>query len=312
MEIEERIGYSVIIPVFNEEESLGELYKRLVVIMEKLEGNYEMIFVDDGSKDKSFEILKALHFRDKKVKIIKFTRNFGHHSAISAGLDYAKGNIIILMDGDLQDPPEEIPNLDKKLKEGFDIVYAIRETRDDSFFKKLNSKIFYTVFRLISNIEIPANTGIFLIMNRQVLDYLKKMNEKSRFLTGIISWGGFTHTGVMTKRNNRCYGKSKYNLLKEIRLAITAIVSFSNFPLHIATYTGFLIAAVSFLIGLYMLVRKVFFGMAVLGYASVVVSLFFLGGIQLIILGIIGEYIGKAYAEIRNRPLYIVKEYIKD
>jgi len=307
---ENKISCSMVIPVFNEEEVLLELYKRLTTVMEKLNEKYEIIFVDDGSKDKSFEILKKLCQQDKRLKIIRFSRNFGHHIAVTAGLDYAGGNTIVLMDADLQDPPEEIPKLYKKFKEGYDIVYAIRKTRNDSFFKKLFSKLFYKIFKLVSKVEIPPNIGIFRIISKQVVNNLKKCREKSRFVIALIGWTGFSSIGVETNRDERYAGKSKYNFLKSTKLAIDSIVSFSSFPLHLISILGFLVAAFSFVIGIYMSIKKIFFGMPVSGYASLIISLYFLGGIQLIIIGIIGEYIGRIYSETQNRPLYIIKEEI--
>lgn len=310
MENAEKIDYSVVIAIFNEEKVLNEFYKRLTEVMESISTGYEIIFVDDGSRDKSLEILKSLHAGDQRIKIISFTKNFGHHIAITAGIDYAHGDAIILMDGDLQDPPEEIPKLIKKFKEGYDVVYADRGTRKDSFFKKMCSKIFHKIFESIGKVKVSSNAGVFRIISKKVANYTKSCREKSRFVTALIGWAGFSSVGVEIKRDERYAGESKYSFWKSVKLAVNAIVSFSNFPLHIATYTGFLIATLSFIIGSYMLIKKIFFGMTVLGYASVIVSLFFLGGVQLIIIGIIGEYISRIYAEVQERPMYIIKDEI--
>lgn len=302
------IAYSVVIPVFNEEDIINELYRRLTTVMDKLNEKYEIIFVDDGSKDGSFEILRELHRRDETIKIIRFSRNFGHHIAITAGLDYAQGDAIILMDSDLQDPPEEIPKLYEKFKEGYDVVYAIRKVRIDPFLKKLISKLFYRIFKIMSKTEIPPKSGVFRIMSRRVADSIKICREKSRFIIGLISWSGFSHVGVETERDARYGGDTKYNLLKSAKLGTEAITSFSSFPLRIATYIGFFTALCSFMVGIYMLIKKLFLGMPVSGYASIIVSVFFLGGVQLIIMGFMGEYISRTYTEVQDRPLYIIKD----
>ncbi|MCK4325579.1 glycosyltransferase family 2 protein [bacterium] len=308
----DKTATSVIVPVFNEEEVISELYERLSVVMESLDESYEIVFVDDGSRDRSFEILQDIHQKDRRVRVVKFSRNFGHHIAVTAGLDYAKGAVVILMDGDLQDPPEEIPKLWGKFKEGYDIVYAIRKASQVPFLKRLFSKWFYALFGIIGNVEIPKQSGIFRIITRRVVGHIKACRERSRFVLALISWVGFSSIGVETERKERHAGKPKYNLLKSTKLAVNAIISSSNFPLHIAAYTGFLIATISFFIGLYILVKKVFWGMALPGYASIIVSIFFLGGIQLILMGVVGEYIGKIYTEVRNRPLYIVEQHLND
>ncbi len=304
----DEIAYSVVIPILNEEEVLNKLYKRLTAVMEKLDGKYEIIFVDDGSTDRSFEIQKELHQKDRRVKVIRFTRNFGHHIAITAGLDCSKGKGVVLMDGDLQDPPEAIPKLCEKFRQGYDIVYAIRKIRKDPVFKKLLSKLFYKFFRPLTKVRAYPNSGIFRIMSRQAVDGLKSCREKSRFIIALMSWTGFSHIGVETERDARHWGRTKYSLFKSIRLAVDGVTSFSYFPLRIATYFGFFASLIGFIAGIYMLIKKLFFGMPVLGYASIIVSVLFIGGIQLFLLGVIGEYVGRIYTEAQDRPLYIVKE----
>jgi len=307
----EKILNSVVIPIFNEQEIIDELYKRLTDAMQKLSKDYEIIFVDDGSTDKSFEILKDLHLRDNRVKIVTFSRNFGHHIAITAGLDYANGDAVILMDGDLQDAPEEIPKLYKKYKEGYDNVYAVRKTRKDNFFKKFFSKNFYRFFKVICKFEIPTDTGVFRIISRRVVNAIKNCREQSRFLLALIHWLGFPSVGVEIERQGRYAGKAKYNFFKSAKLGIDAIISFSQAPLQVATYSGLFIATISFVMGFFMLIKRIFFGMPVSGYASIIVSVFFLGGIQLIIIGIVGEYLGRVHNEVKQRPLYIIQELLK-
>lgn len=199
MASEMSIAISVVIPIFNEAENLQELYRRLTRVMEGLNKDYEIVFIDDGSKDKSFSIIKDFHSRDKRIKAIKFNRNFGHHIALTAGIDYASGDHLVLMDGNLQDPPEEIHNLLEKVKDGYDIVYAIRAARDDVLLKKLNSRLFYKIFNMIGNVEIPLNSGIYMVINRRVADYIKGCREKSRFILALINWAGFSSVGVKTK-----------------------------------------------------------------------------------------------------------------
>jgi len=299
---------SVVIPVYNEEGNLRQLYTRLINVIKGISSNYEIIFVDDGSTDNTSKTLKELHEKDNHVKVIKFTRNFGQHIAITAGLDYCKGDVVVLMDGDLQDPPEEIPKLYEKFKEGYDIAYAVRKTRTDPVLKKAASKFFYSFLKILAKVEIPLDVGILRIMSRQAADGLRSCKEKSRFITALMSWTGFSHVGVETRRNTRYAGKTKYSLFKSIQLAVDGITSFSYVPLRIATYIGLFVALISFVTGIYMLIKKIFFGIPIAGYASVVVSILFIGGVQLLIIGIMGEYIGRIYTEVQNRPMYIVQD----
>jgi len=300
---------SVVIPVYNEEENLPELYRRLRCVLEqKLKVSYEIIFVDDGSKDSSWELIERFHNENQNCKGVKFSRNFGHHIAVTAGLDCCIGKAVVLMDGDLQDPPEEIPELYTKYREGYDIVYAIHKTRKDAVLKKLASKYFYVLFKILANVEIHPNTGIFRIISRQAVDAFNSCREKSRFITGLMSWTGFSHIGVETVRDARHAGKTKYSFCKSTILALHGITAFSYFPLRISTYIGFVVALLSFLIGSYMFIKKVFFGFSTLGYASLITAITFIGGVQLLMIGIMGEYIGRIYTESQGRPLYIIKE----
>ncbi|MFC1599184.1 glycosyltransferase family 2 protein [Candidatus Omnitrophota bacterium] len=306
-----KFSLSLVIPVYDEEHNIRELHGRLTKVMSGLSVPYQIIFIDDGSKDCSFEMLKDLHGKDRRVEVIKFSRNFGHHIAITAGLDYAQGDAVIIMDGDLQDPPEEIPKLYEKFKEGYDIVYAIRATREDPFHRKTLSLFFYKLFKTFARVDIPASSGIFMIITRRVAETLRNCREKSRFISALISWTGFSSAEVETKRRARHAGKTKYNLRKLIQLALHGVTSFSYFPLRLATYLGFFTATLSFIAGIYIIIQKLFFGFPILGYASIIVSIFFIGGIQLLILGMMGEYIGRVYTESQGRPLYILEEVLK-
>ena len=300
--------FSVVIPVYNEEDNLSPLYDRLSPVMEKL-GTYEIILVDDGSRDRSWTIIKELHEKDGRVKGVSFSRNFGHHIAITAGLDHAKGRTIILMDGDLQDQPEEIPKLWGKMQEGYDLVYGIRRVKKDSFIKRLNSSLFWWFLNRLSGIDIPRNQTLMRIFDKKILDVLKDMRERARFIHGMIAWTGFRTALLEVEHAPRERGVSKYNTIKLFRLAFNAITSFSTLPLRLATYLGLISAGVGLFYGFYFVYKKVFLGIPVLGYASIIVAVLFVGGIQLLILGIIGEYLGRVYQEVQARPIYVVKDY---
>lgn len=300
---------SVVVPIYNEGDNLLELCRRLKSVLEDdMQVIYEIVFVDDGSNDNSNKILKQLYESktDNHIKVVTFTRNFGHHIAITAGIDYAQGSAVVLMDGDLQDPPEQIPKLYKKFREGYDIVYALRKTRKDPVLKKLFSRLFYNLFRLLAKIEIPPDTGIFRIMSRRSIDALRTCREKARFVTALMSWSGFSHIGVYTERDARYAGKTKYSFLKSTMLAFDGITSFSYFPLRVATYLGTIVVVLSIVTAIYMATKKVLLGFPISGYASLSTAVIFLGGVQLLIMGIVGEYIGRIYTEVQNRPMYIV------
>jgi len=307
--------FSVVIPIYNEQENIPELYRRLTQILENMctaEGYgsyaYEIVMVDDGSSDDSWRLIRELHEKDSRVAGICFSRNFGHHIAISAGLDYAKGKAIILMDGDLQDPPEEIPKLYEKFKQGYDLVYGIRQERQDTPFKKMTSFIFWWILRRFSGVDMPQGQTMLRLLSRRLVEPIKTMRETARFIHGMMAWAGFNVTKIEVQHGPRMKGKSKYNITKMFRLAFHAVTSFSTIPLRLASYLGFISALGSLIIGLYVICRKVFFNIPVLGYASITVSIFFIGGIQLLVLGILGEYIGRTFQEVQRRPLYIVKE----
>ena len=302
---------SIIIPIYNEEENLKELYKRLFKVLLNLRKTYEMIFVDDGSTDKSFEILNELHKIDNNVKIIQFSRNFGHHIAITAGLDHCTGKLVVLMDGDLQDQPEEIPKLLNKLNKGYDIVYGIKKNRQDKLFKRITSKIFVFLIKKIIQEKIEINNTIFRIMKRKVVLELNKCRETNRYIIGLFGYVGFKQTGIEINHNKRFRGKTKYSLFKMLKLTFDAVFSFSILPLRMTTLIGISISLISFILGTYFILKKIIYSTAISGWSSLIVSIFFLGGIQLIMIGILGEYIGRNYIETKKRPLYSINEFIK-
>jgi len=312
-----QIAFSVVIPIHNEEENISELYRRLTVEMKKLcldeglsEDNYEIIFVNDGSTDRSWELIKKLHEDDPMIKGINFSRNFGHHIAITAGIDYAKGSAVILSDGDLQDPPEEIPKLYNEYKYGYDLVYGIRQHRQDPILKKITSYIFWWILRKFSGVNIPSNQTMLRIMSRRIIDVIKEMKEYSRFIHGMMAWVGFKVSTIEIRHSPRVRGKSKYNIPKLFKLAFHAVTAFSTLPLRLATYTGLICSFISLVFGIYFIWRQIFYGIPVMGFASIIVSIFFTGGMQLLVLGILGEYIGRTYQQGQQRPLYIVAEHI--
>ena len=278
------VVFSVVVPIFNEEDNIAELYSRLNVTLEEIcrkenlneyEYNYEIILVDDGSYDKSWLAIKELHKKDQRIKGIRFSRNFGHHVAITAGIDHACGEIVVLMDGDLQDPPEEIPKLYAKFKEGFDLVYGIRKHRNDSLMKKLNSCMFWWIINKVTSIKLPMDQTMLRMISRRMVDTLAGMRESSRFIHGMMAWTGFDTAQVEVNHAVRKKGKSKYNLIRQLRLALYAITSFSTKPLKLATFFGFLISLLSLLTGVFFIVKGVVFGYPVLGWASIIVSVFF-------------------------------------
>lgn len=305
----ERTEYSVIIPVFNEQENIPEAYRRLTEVFKDITYDYEFIFVNDGSTDGSLGEIKLLSEQDIKVKYLDFSRNFGHQIAITAGMDFSSGDSVIIIDADLQDPPELIPRLIEERKKGFDVVYAIRHKRKgESFLKKLTAALFYRVFSRVTNINIPLDVGDFRLIDRKVLDSLKTIREKSRFIRGLVSWVGYKQTGISYDREKRMTGRTKYHFLKMLRFSMDGITSFSTLPLKIATILGCLISCFSFFIGVYFIFVKLFTNKLIQGWITLLDSILFLGGIQLIFLGIIGEYIGRIYEEVKNRPLYLIKE----
>lgn len=298
---------AVVIPVFNEESNLQQLYQRLIGTINQLGLSYELIFINDGSTDDSLNIIIGLSHSDPQVKFIDFSRNFGHQIAVSAGIDQAFGSYIAIIDSDLQDPPEALIPLYSKLKEGFDVVYARRrERKGEPFMKKLTAKTFYRVLRLVTTVEIPVDTGDFRIMKGKVAAVLRNMPEQHKFIRGQIAWAGFKQGLIEFDRDERLTGKTGYSYGKMTRFAKDGITSFSDLPLKLVTWSGFVVAIIAFGVALYSLYSKFVLGGAVPGWASLMISMLFLGGVQLISIGIIGEYISRIASNVRNRPLYVV------
>lgn len=303
--------YSFVIPIFNEEESLPELLRRLRKVQDDLDGPSEIVLVDDRSTDGSFAIMSEAAAQDRRVKIVRFARNFGHQLAITAGLDVAGGRAVIIMDGDLQDPPEFVLELAKHWREGREVVYAVRTARPgDSFFKRTTAALFYRLLRRLSGQDIPANVGDFRLVDRKVVDAFKEMRETNRYVRGMLSWVGFDQIGVPFTRAERFAGKTKYPLRKMVNFAIDGVIGFSEAPLRLALNLGFLLATLSFLGGAIAVLVKLLGVFAVPGWASIVVITFFLAGVQLIILGVIGEYVAQIHREVKGRPLYVVDQRI--
>ncbi|NPV40828.1 MAG: glycosyltransferase family 2 protein [Anaerolineae bacterium] len=301
--------YSVVAPVFNEIGCVEEFYTRISGVMGSLKAAWELVLVDDGSTDGSTEIIRSLAEKDPHVRPVIFARNFGHQIAVTAGLDYARGDAVVVIDADLQDPPEVILDLIAKWKEGFEVVYAVRRKREgESWFKLFTASAFYRVIYRITDVKIPLDTGDFRLMDRKVVNVMGKMRERHRFLRGMAAWVGYRQVGVEYDRKERFAGSTKYPLSKMLKLALNAITSFSYFPLQMATYLGFVCAALSIVAIPVVIVLRLSHGAALLGQATTLIMVLFLGGVQLITLGILGEYIGRIYDEVKGRPLYIVSE----
>lgn len=300
---------SILAPVFNEEPVLPELYRRVREIMDGTPYTWELLLVNDGSRDQSAAVIKELHEQDKRVKGISFSRNFGFQVAVSAGLDYARGQAVILADADLQDPPEVFPRMIEKWQEGYDVVYGVRSSREgESWFKILTAKLFYRLIYRITEVEIPLDTGDFRLMDRRVVNAVRRMPERNRFLRGMVPWIGFRQTGIPYERRARYAGESKFSSVRQmLPFAIDAITSFSYLPLQLATYMGFGLAAASLIAIIAVVVLRLFGPSSpLLGQATTLVVVLFLGGVQLISLGIIGEYLGRIYDEVKGRPLYVI------
>jgi dolichol-phosphate mannosyltransferase len=308
-----KITYSIIAPIYNELENLPELYRRVSEVMNSTNEPWELLLVDDGSTDGSTEAIRNLAKEDECVRPVIFARNFGHQIAITAGWDYARGDAVVIIDADLQDPPELILEMVKKWKEGYEVVYAVRKEREgESWFKLFTASLFYRLIYRITDVKIPLDTGDFRLMDRKVVDVLKQMRERHRFPRGMSAWVGFKQIGVEYNRAARKAGETKYPFRKMFRLALNAITSFSYFPLQVATFFGFASAGIAIVAIPFVVYMRITGSQAFFGQATTLIAVLFLGGVQLICVGILGEYIGRLYDEAKGRPLYIVREAPKD
>jgi glycosyltransferase involved in cell wall biosynthesis len=299
---------SIVLPCFNEEENIEEMYSRLISVLQVVGGKYELLFVDDGSSDNSLVKLRNLCTADSNVRVLEFSRNFGHQAAISAGIDHARGDIVIMMDADLQHPPELIPALLEKWKQGYEIVYTVRrESQSISSFKRITAKLFYKLINLLSGTNVPENSADFRLLDKRVINELRSLGERTKFFRGLVSWVGFKQCAVQYESAQRYAGQRKYSVWKMMTLACEGIMSFSSYPLHIATVFGIVVSVFSFTYAAYAVYTRLFTQEALPGWTSILVSLLFLGGIQLISLGIIGGYLGRVYEELKGRPPYIIR-----
>jgi dolichol-phosphate mannosyltransferase len=300
---------SVVIPVYNEESTLDVLLERLVAALLIIGPNFEVVFVDDGSRDRSLELLRGYHAKDSRVKYLSLSRNFGHQVAVTCGLDHAGGRAVIVMDGDLQDPPEILPDIVARWREGYDVVYAVRQQRKENLFKRAAYKSFYWLLDKVSYLDIPLDSGDFSLMDRRVVDLLKGMPERNRFVRGLRTWVGLKQTPFEYARSARYAGESKYGLAKLVRLAFDGLISYSFVPLRLVSNLGMLVSLSALVYMGYLLTdRFLTDGQAIQGWTSTVVIVLFLGGVQLLSLGIIGEYIGRIFDEVKERPQYVVGE----
>jgi dolichol-phosphate mannosyltransferase len=300
---------SFVLPIHNEQESLEALSLRLSAVMDALDESCEALMVDDGSGDSSYEILQEIHLRDPRFKLVRFSRNFGHQAAITAGLDLARGDAVVVMDADLQHPPEAVPMMVARWREGFEVVNAVcRDRSGDTRFKRASAQAFYWLLGKLTRVEMTANVGDFRLVDRCALEALKAMREHTRYLRGMFGWVGFRQTSIPYEYHERFRGKPKYDLPRMLRLGVDGIASFSDAPLRLALYLGFLVAGLSFLAGISDIVTKLVGGNTVPGWLSLAIMVSFLGGMQLVLLGVMGIYMGRMYDEVKNRPLYIIRE----
>ncbi|MFH1522351.1 MAG: glycosyltransferase family 2 protein [Patescibacteria group bacterium] len=307
----EKQRISLIVPVFNEEEVLGEFKTRIGSLINDSRFEWEVIFIDDGSADKSQKILKNFNQQDPRIKIISFSRNFGHQIAITAGINEAMGDAVVIMDVDLQDPPEIIEDFIKKWQEGYEVVYGVRKSRlGETWFKKQTAAWYYKLIHWLSGVNIPENVGDFRLIDRKIVEILKDSPEQHRFIRGLVAWAGFNQIGIEFERPARFAGKTKYPYKKLIRMALDSVVSFSILPLRLATLTGVIAALCSFIVLIWTLVERFIYRGVIQGWASLMTVVLFLGSAQLITIGILGEYIGRNFQESKKRPLYIIKEKV--
>ena len=302
--------YSFIIPIYNEEETIAEMYRRMSGVMDRMDGAVELILINDGSRDRSLPLLRELHDKDARVCYLSLARNFGHQIAVTAGLNFSRGQIVVILDADLQDPPELIPDMVEKWRQGYQVVYAQRtQRRKESWFKRFTAYSFYRLLKQLADVDIPTDTGDFCLLDRQVVDVLNGMPERNRYIRGLRSWIGFRQTAIRFERDPRFAGEVKYTFRKSLALAINGLVSFSTIPLRISTYVGLLAAIASILMALLVLYWRIFVPNSPLtGFTMVLMAIFFLGAVQLVSIGILGESIGRIYEEVKGRPLYTLAE----
>lgn len=300
---------SVVVPLHNEEPNVDCLFQRLAAVLDRLQISYEIVCVDDGSQDNTLERLLAHHCLNSSIKIVSLSRNFGKEIALTAGIDATRGAAVIPIDADLQDPPELIEALIAKWREGYDVVYATRRSRQgETWLKRLTANVFYRVIGQMSNVPIPRDTGDFRLLDRRVVDVLKQMPERTRFMKGLFSWVGFKQTAILYDRAERHQGQSSWNYWRLWNFAVDGITSFSLLPLKVWSYVGLMLSLLSFIYASFLVVRTLILGVDVPGYASLMVAVLFMGGVQLLTLGIIGEYLGRVYDEVKGRPLYLVRD----
>lgn len=302
------IQISVVVPLHNEEPNINYFFERLESVLDHLGLTYEIVCVDDGSKDNTLKQLVAHHHRNSRIKVVSLSRNFGKEIALTAAIDHAIGAVVVPIDADLQDPPELIADMITQWQQGYDVVYATRKSRQgESWLKRFTANVFYRVIGRMSTVEIPRNTGDFRLLDRRVVEVLKQMPERTRFMKGIFAWVGFQQTFILYDRAERYKGRTKWNYWRLWNLAVDGITSFSVLPLKVWSYVGFSLAIATFLYAMFLIIRTLILGVDVPGYASLMVAVLFIGGVQLLTLGIIGEYLGRVYEEVKGRPLYLVR-----
>jgi dolichol-phosphate mannosyltransferase len=302
--------YSIVIPVYNERETIPALFERVKKVIDTFDAMTEVIIVEDGGTDGSLELLKEIHQKDPRFKILSFSRNFGHQVAISAGLDHTAGDAVMIIDGDLQDPPEVLQQFITKWREGFDVVYAIRKKRKENIVKRGAYALFYRILNRLSYLDIPLDSGDFCLLDKNVVEAMRRLPERKRFVRGLRTWVGFRQVGLAYERDRRFAGEPKYTFTKLLALAYDGIFSISTTPLRVAAYIGFCLAGIAFLGALLVIYDKLVNGIALAGWSSTIVIMTFLGGVILSTLGMIGEYVSRIYEEVKNRPLYVVREKI--
>jgi len=308
---------NIVIPTYKSEENLPSVVERLEKVLKELPYRYEIIFVEDNSPDNSLDVLRKIALTNSKIKVISLSRNFGQQVATSCGLEHAEGDAVIIMDDDLQDPPEFIPKLIEKWEEGYEVVYAVRKARKEGFLKKMGYKFYYKILSKLSHINIPKDSGDFGLIDKKIVNIINQMPERDRFVRGLRAWVGYKQIGIKCERAARHKGKPSYNLIKMLKLSTDGIFAFSNVPLQISSALGFLVSAIAFLGMFLTLLQRLatfFFPENILavwpGFSTIVLSILFLGGVQLISIGILGEYIARIYNEVKKRPLFLVKEKI--